>query len=126
MGSGLTTTQLARLDAACQVVYAGFGTVPYLVGSAGDSLDWRDVDVRLIMRDDEFDRLFGDRRARWEIVCMAISTYLSDATGLPVDFQIQRMTEANEKHRGPRNPLGLHGTRFAGGGDATRFTEGTA
>ena len=29
-------------------------------------------------------------------------------TGLPIDFQIQRQSEANEKHDGPRSALGIH------------------
>jgi hypothetical protein len=43
---------------------------------------------------------------------------LAQQTGLPVDYQIQRMTEANAKYDGMRNPIGRRRT-YAGGGDAT-------
>jgi hypothetical protein len=124
--SYLSTLQLARLEHACSVVAKAFDHPPYLVGTATESPDWRDVDVRLILPDDEFDSLFKYRGGKdfpgglWGLMCLTISHYLADTSGLPVDFQIQRMTEANEKFGGkPRNPLG-HGFReFAGGGDAT-------
>lgn len=124
--SYLTTLQLARLEHACRPVADAFGTPPYLVGTATESADWRDVDVRLILADDEFDRLFDVSPAHefpgglWGLLCLTVSNYLSDTSGLPVDFQIQRMTQANEKFGGkPRNPLGHGHRQFAGGGDAT-------
>lgn len=122
--SALTTYQLARLDNACKVLESAWHWRTYLVGSAGEGDGpYRDVDVRTILDDDEFDALFGDRQQLWELVCLSVSAYLRDATGLPIDFQIQRMTQANEKFDKPRNPLGTRdGNRFAGGGDATRFT----
>ena len=50
---------------------------------------------------------------------MAITAYLHERTGLPVDFQIQRQAEASERFGGgTRNPLGM-GRTFAGGGDGT-------
>ena len=58
-------------------------------------------------------------RARWELLCVAIGTYLRERTGLPVDFQIQLTSIANERYGGKmRNPLGM-GRIFAGGGDGT-------
>lgn len=128
----LTTLQLYRLDRACVMIRQGFRHPPYLVGSAGDSADWRDVDVRLILPDDEFDALFGNEHGvkLWEAMCASLALWIETHTGLPIDFQIQRMTEANETYpvgdRNPlgRNPLGLSGARvFAGFGDATGFVE---
>lgn len=120
---GLTTAQDFLLDLACRPVRRAFGcSGPYLVGTAAVGSDYRDVDVRTILADDEFDALFLDRERLWDLVCMSVSLYLSNATGLPVDFQIQRMTEANAKHDGPRHALGINAApadRFAGGGDAT-------
>jgi hypothetical protein len=62
-------------------------------------------------------------RERWELACLSIGAYLSSRTGLPIDFQIQRISEANAKHgHRPRNPLGMGGAAarvFAGGGDGT-------
>lgn len=53
-------------------------------------------------------------------ICMTMRM-LTEDTGLPIDFQIQRMTEANAKYDGPRNPLGAGRRDYAGGGDATKF-----
>ena len=57
------------------------------------------------------------------LLCLSVSAYLSTRTGLPVDFQVQLASAANERHGdGPRNPLGIPGAAarvFAGGGDAT-------
>jgi hypothetical protein len=118
----LTTTEMFHLDQACQLVSRAFGDeCPYLVGSAGVGNDGgspRDVDVRLMLDDDEFAAACPTRE-RWELLCLAIGTYLRDRTGLPVDFQIQRAVEANERFNGPRNPLGMGHRRFAGGGDGT-------
>lgn len=96
------------------------------MGTAQTGGPYRDVDVRTILPDEEFDALFGgaDRngKALWSLMCTAIGRMLADQTGLPIDYQIQRMTQANEKYQGQRNPIG-HGHRlYAGGGDATDFT----
>lgn len=126
----LTTMELYHLDQACQLVTKAFGgQCPYLVGSAGSDNDagsYRDVDVRLMLGDDEFAEACPDL-ARWELLCVAIGTYLRDRTGLPIDFQIQRAREANECYGNKiRNPLGLvRGSRiFAGGGDGTPLWDG--
>lgn len=114
----LTTAQLHNLDKACADIRLAFGHPPYLVGTAGfGEGPFRDVDVRLILGDDEFDAVCPTRE-RWELLCQAVGAWLSERTGLPVDFQVQQMTAANENHPGPRNPLGM-GRVFAGGGDGT-------
>jgi hypothetical protein len=115
----LTTSEMYNLDAACQIIRRAFGGPPYLVGSAGvgNNGSYRDVDVRLILADDEFAAVCPTRE-RWEALCLAFGAYLKERTGLPVDFQVQRMTEANEKYPANRNPLGM-GRIFAGGGDGT-------
>jgi hypothetical protein len=85
----------------------------YLVGSVLERADWRDVDVRLILQDDVFAEHFPDAGRHWEFDCKwlllttAISEWLSKKTGLPVDFQFQPQTHANEKHKGPRSAIGL-------------------
>ncbi|MFJ6540559.1 hypothetical protein ACIQMP_07925 [Streptomyces sp. NPDC091385] len=105
-----------HLDAFGREVDAAFGHLPYLVGSAAVSKSWRDVDVRLILPDEEFDALFptGARPAhqdgRWSLFCAAISELGRQRTGLPIDFQIQRMTFANDRYPRPkvRLALGIH------------------
>lgn len=120
----LTTFDLFTLDLACQplrLLAEPPGGV-YLVGSVERGEKYRDVDVRMILPDEQFDRLFGHSSLLWETFSFAWTGHLRAATGLPIDFQVQRMTEANEKHAGgPRNSLGKGRRRFCGLGDATRF-----
>lgn len=120
--SYLSTAEFAILNNACIPIREAFGSAPYLVGSVTQRPDFRDVDVRVILTDEEFDALFSRQERLWSLVCMTTGHHLRAVTGLPVDFQIQRMTEANEKFpRGGRNALGLDTQLYAGGGDATWF-----
>jgi hypothetical protein len=119
----LSTLELHELDEACAPFLAAFGEHPYLVGSAMQRPGFRDVDVRLILADDEYDALFAERRGLWALLSRLGSTHLRAKTGLPIDFQIQRQSEANAKFGNlagtPRNPLGSRSLLdFAGGGDA--------
>lgn len=124
-GSYLSTLELHELDEACHPIFEGFGTPPYLVGSASERADFRDVDVRLILADKEYDALFRKRPELWALLSRVITTFLRARTNLPVDFQIQRRTEANAKHHKPRNALGLRAlSNYAGGGDATPVKRG--
>lgn len=107
------------LTQACQDLnraFGGFGC--YLVGSAMERPDWRDVDVRFILSDEEFATLFPGAEVhsgawefdqRWLIMTISISERLSKLTGLPIDFQFQPQTHANKQHgEKPRNALGLY------------------
>jgi hypothetical protein len=117
----LTTAQLYNLDSACRLIPRAFdGEVAYLVGTAADghAASYRDVDVRLMLDDAEFASACPTL-ARWEFLCVSASAWLTERTGLPVDFQVQRADLANERFAGQvRNPLGM-GRTFAGGGDGT-------
>ena|ERR1039458_4844796 len=103
------------LELACRQINEAFGDYGcYLVGSCLERADWRDVDVRYIMADEEFTKLFPDAKdnlweqdARWLLLNVSISERLSKVTGLPVDFQIQPQTHANAKHDKPRHSIGL-------------------
>ena len=105
--SALSPRQMWRLDEACRPIRQVFNGPPYLVGTALTGKTYRDVDVRLILQDERYDALadqFGpDGMAFLGIV---FGEYLAARTGLPIDFQVQRQTEANERHQGQRNPLG--------------------
>lgn len=85
----------------------------YLVGSSLERPDWRDVDVRMLLDDDEFAREFPhagehwEHDTRWLVLNVAISERLSKLTGLPIDFQIHPRTKANERHKGQRAAIGL-------------------
>ena len=117
----LSTLELHELDEACKPIFEGFDTPPYLVGSAGERPDFRDVDVRLILGDKEYDALFDSRPHLWALLSRVIATYLRARTGLPIDFQIQRRTDANARHKKSRNALGLRNLDlYAGGGDGTK------
>lgn len=108
----ISPRQTYLLDSACWPLrheFPGFG--PYLVGSAmtGEkSNGTRDVDVRHIMKDDEYDAMLGALGIRGvRFLGLAIGQYLASLTGLPIDFQFQPQAAANEKHGDkPRNPLG--------------------
>ena len=100
-----------------QWIYDAFGETAYHVGSSLYGKTWRDVDVRLMLDDDEFHALFPGYRdadqsdAKWALLCAAISELGKRQTGLPIDFQIQAATEANEKFgqvSQGRNPLWLY------------------
>lgn len=106
------------LEQACQHVNDAFadGYGCYVVGSALERPDWRDVDVRLIMPDEEFQKLFPTAKIeceawefdpRWLLLTISISDWLKKQTGLPVDFQFQPQSHANKRHAGPRNAVGI-------------------
>lgn len=88
-----------------------FGHECYHVGSSLASKDWRDVDVRLMLPDDEFAERFGvvrgaEANPKLAAVTLAFSALGQQMTGLPVDFQIQPLTHANERYgRQPRSAL---------------------
>lgn len=119
MGVGMPTVLL--LHEFGSKVWDAFGHVPYHVGSSLDlKTGWRDVDVRLILPDDEYAALgFGapgrpSQNAKWVAMCLAFSLLGKEMTGLPIDFQIQQMTRANEEFEGNRSALGMVPHRFRG------------
>ena len=106
-----------NLNLACVPLLAAFDGGVYLVGSCLERADYRDVDVRAIISDAEYARLFnghGALDALWSIMCASIALWLSERTGLPIDFQIQQQTEANATHDGTRSALGIM-VPYAGG-----------
>lgn len=122
----LGVSEYFALNEACRTVWDAFRGMDhvgcYLVGSVLTRRDWRDVDVRLMMCDSAFDAMFGgaDAADRHELSPLqllnaAVSEWLQRRTGLPIDFQFQRMTDANErfprKEGHPRNAIGISITR---------------
>ena len=106
------------LEMACQSIRDAFGEYGlYVVGSCLDRPNWRDVDLRYIMKDENFAALFPDAGQHWELdprwllMTVSISEHLSRVTGLPIDFQFQPQTHANERHHGRRSAIGI---RIAG------------
>lgn len=110
-GVGMPATEW--LDEFGSMVWSAFGSPPYLVGSAlsGEKGKWRDVDVRLILSDEEWEQWgFGDPNRpndKWRAHIMAFAELGKRVTGLPIDFQIQQQTHANEKFDGARSALGM-------------------
>ena len=109
--STLSPRQMFLLDNSCAPMREQKGVIGvYLVGTAMGPRDGhppRDIDVRMIVGDKAFDlleRAIG--RDGISFMGIAYGQYLASITGLPVDFQVQRMTESNAQHKGPRNPLG--------------------
>lgn len=105
--SALSPRQMFLLDEACKPISEAFVTHPYLVGTAVTRQAYRDVDVRLILDDEQYDMMLqGIGKAGIIFLGLAIGQYLESRTGLPIDFQIQQQTAANAQHEGMRNPLG--------------------
>ncbi len=124
----LTTAEFFRLNHACTIVNRAFEGGTYLVGSSTDPEKdgYRDIDIRTILADEEWDAIFDGRPDFWGLFCLGVATYLTEVSGLPIDYQVQRRTEANERFDGKtRNPIGVP-RHFAGAGDATRWTEAVA
>ncbi len=102
MGVGMPQDILLD-DFGCKV-YEAFGRDPHLVGSALHGKKYRDVDIRLILTDEEYEALnLGDPvrglfNSKWRSLCLAYSALGESMTGLPIDFQIQQMTFANKKY----------------------------
>ena len=89
-----------------------FGKPAYRVGSSMTSKQWRDVDVRLILDDDEYEKMgLGDpdhphSNPKWVALTLAFSELGRKLTGLPIDFQIQQQSQANRLFPGRRAALG--------------------
>lgn len=79
-----------------------FDEYPFLVGSALTKKKWRDVDVRLVLDDEVYERLgLGDPiypflNGKWVSLCLAYSALGEKLTGLPIDFQIQQKSYAEQ------------------------------
>jgi hypothetical protein len=100
------------LNQACVAVGLAFDTTPFLVGSAVTSKQRRDIDVRVIVPDDRYKELFPGIGANprthplWSLLCSSTALWLRQASGLPVDFQVQSQSRAAVED-GPRVPLGV-------------------
>jgi hypothetical protein len=106
--TALSPPEMFLLDAWGHSLRAAFGATPYLVGSVERGEDWRDVDVRMILDDAEYETLLGDDHPeRMTGFNIAISYWGQRATALPVDFQFQARAHATARYGDqPRNPLG--------------------
>ena len=68
--------------------------------------------MRLILPDDEYaamglgDPAYPHQNGKWVALCLAFSLLGKHMTGLPIDFQIQSESLANEQYKGSRSSLG--------------------
>src|SRR5262252_6924687 len=113
---GVGFPHMTLLDTWGFSLYRAFDHMPYLVGSSIRGKEWRDVDVRIMLPDEEWVRLFGetiDRYPRrmigpWAVICTAISVWGREWTRLPIDFQFQTMAEGNKEGGAvDRVPIGM-------------------
>ena len=121
------TSSLAHLDSMTAIdatndaydsTVIEIGEMPYHVGSSLKSKRWRDVDVRLILSDEAWDaygfcdpaRILSD--GRWVALCLAFSALGKEMTGLPIDFQIQKMSDANDRYDELRSAIGRVSLRY--------------
>ena len=102
MGVGMPQGMLLRQFG--EYLRDAFGEMPYHVGSSLRQKDgWRDVDVRILLPDDEYERQgFGNperpqHNAKWVATMLAWSAFGRALTGLPIDFQVQQRTHANRE-----------------------------
>lgn len=111
MPAGLYLEEFGR------IVADAFDATPYHVGSSVPGHEragqYRDVDVRVLLDDDVYAAMgFGDPErphlsAKWVALVMAFSELGRRMTGLPIDFQIQQVSYANEKFATGRSALGV-------------------
>lgn len=89
------------------LLWDAFGEVAYHVGSSlttQKTKDWRDVDVRLMLDDETWDKMeLGNpdnphQNRKWRALCVTFSEYGRHLTGLPIDFQLQQSTQANKQY----------------------------
>jgi hypothetical protein len=95
-----------------ELLFEVFGARAYLVGSAAKGKEFRDVDVRVMLEEDDFVRWFGEtgfalaHSPKWNGICVAFSYLGARNTGLNIDFQVQPLTLANGKYGNEvREPL---------------------
>lgn len=105
--SWLTISQQFNLNVACKpLATIGYGT--FHVGSSLTKPDYHDVDLRCILEDSEYARMFEsdeNGEALRLFLNTAISEWVAARTGLPIDFQFQQATSANQKFHGPRHSV---------------------
>lgn len=106
-----------ELTMACNVLIRAYGSSIYHVGSSLQRPDWRDVDLVMILSDEAFEREFPnaplhsaawEHDPKWLVLTVSLSKWLSEKSGVPVDFKFQPRTFANERHSGHRNPIGRY------------------
>lgn len=81
----------------------------FLVGSSMIRKDWRDIDVRIMLHDQEFNAITAVMRPRR--LNLMLTLWGRQVTGLPIDCQVQAMTWANAQYPWPKHPRNALGFR---------------
>jgi hypothetical protein len=92
-----------------ELLRVAFDKIPYHVGSSlTQKTGWRDVDVRIILDDEKWEQYdFGEPsnpNGRCVVYNASFSELGRKMTGLPVDFQLQQQSYANENFPPPEHP----------------------
>ena len=125
MSAGIGPHNALMLDMFGDLAASAWGATAYQVGSSLTSETWRDVDVRVLVEHHEFLRMFYDptgggrswnvadrlSEPSWKAHMLAWSKLGEALTGLPIDFQVEPIDEANERY--PNEPRSALGTRAA-------------
>ena len=115
-GKGFGPHTQLLLDQFGELVEAAWGETGYLVGSSQTSATWRDVDIRVMLSNEEYERRLGPQwrtgkrhqLLSYRAEMLAWSTLGQKMTGLPIDFQVERLSEADALWpTGPRTPIGM-------------------
>lgn len=69
----------------------------YQVGSSLERRDYRDIDLRVLVKDEHYDNL--KNIIDIDMLGIAVSLWGQKTTGLPIDFQVQRMSDANREYK---------------------------
>lgn len=111
---GVGMPGMIKLNQFGVVLFDVFEKTAYLVGSAARGKQWRDVDVRVMLDDEIYDLTFKSRfkpewtNPGWSGICLAFAALGREMTGFPIDFQVQRLSDANKLFGGQiRVPLGI-------------------
>jgi ribonucleotide monophosphatase NagD (HAD superfamily) len=96
----MNATEFAtKFEVTANAVAARYGGKVYLVGSALSKKNPRDYDVRVVIEDDDFRRLFGwndEKAADWAARYDQLknSRQFSMEMALNIDFQVQKKSDA--------------------------------
>lgn len=78
----------------------------FLVGSALKRKDYRDVDIRHIISNDSFLKMFSSIDIGY--FNQMVSLWGQQVTGLPIDYQVQSIDSEDNKVPGYKHPIGIN------------------
>lgn len=100
----LSVDEMRLLDHWCTAITRSFGgRHPYICGSVLERADYRDVDLRILLSDDELAGIPLDVLD----LNMMLSRWGQQATELPIDCQVQGRDEWDSHNGKPRHPRGM-------------------